>query len=147
MLAKTRNDFLKNDDVCMLMNELHDEIYSDDAWLRFVELNKISTLLDQSFDYVQKMIYGENREKHETINIDKDKDIDGYVSMYTDIVNDKLELVNRIGELLDNAMIDVQNEVSMINEAKQADEIGIDRLKSIRNTLIKILERWYFRSY
>ena len=93
------------------------------------------------------MIYGENREKHEIINIDKDKDIDGYVSMYTDIVNDKLELVNRIGELLDNAMIDVQNEVSMINEAKQADEIGIDRLKSIRNTLIKILERWYFRSY
>ena len=93
------------------------------------------------------MIYGENREKHEIINIDKDKDIDGCVSMYTDIVNDKLELVNRIGELLDNAMIDVQNEVSMINEAKQADEIGIDRLKSIRNTLIKILERWYFRSY
>ena len=93
------------------------------------------------------MIYGENREKHEIINIDKDKDIDGYVSMYTDIVNDKLELVNRIGELLDNAMIDVQNEVSMINEAKQADEIGIGRLKSIRNTLIKILERWYFRSY
>ena len=143
MLAKTRNDFSKNvDDVCMLMNELHTEIYSDDAWLRFVELNKISTLLDQSFDYVWKMIYGENREKHEIINIDKDKDIDRYVSMYTDSVNDKLELVNRIGELLDNAMIDVQNEVSMINEAKQADEIGIDRLKSIRNTLIKILKKW-----
>ena len=53
MLAKTRNNFSKNvDDVCMLMNELHNEIYSDDAWLRFVELNKISTLLDQSFDYV-----------------------------------------------------------------------------------------------
>ena len=55
------------------MNELHDEIYSDDSWLRLAELNKINTLLDKSLDYVWKMIYGENSEKHENINIDKHK--------------------------------------------------------------------------
>ena len=68
------------------MNELQDEI-CDDSWLKLVELNKINALLDESLDYVWKMIYGENREKHEitNINIDKDKDIDGHVSMYTDI--------------------------------------------------------------
>ena len=51
----------------------------------------MNALLDESLDYVWKMIYAENREKHEIINIDidKDKDIDGYVSMYTDIINDK----------------------------------------------------------
>ena len=124
------------------MNELHDEIYSDDSWLRLVELNKINTLLDKSLDYVWKMIYGENREKHEKINIDKHKDIVGYVSKYTDIVNDKLELVNVIGELLDGVIHDIQNEADMVDDMKQACEIDIDILKSIHNTLARILERW-----
>ena len=69
---------------------------------------------DESLDYVWKTIYGDNREKHEKINIDKDKDIDGYVSMYSDIINDKLELVNRIGELLDGIMVEVQNVEDML---------------------------------
>ena len=30
------------------------------------------------------MIYGKNREKNEIKNIDKDKDIDGYISKYKD---------------------------------------------------------------
>ena len=58
--------------------------------------------------------------------------------------------MNRIRELLDSTMIDVQNEVGMINEVKQASEIDIDTLKSISNTLIKNfekVEKWYFRSY
>ena len=143
LLAETRNDFSKNvDDVCMLMNELQDEIYSDDSWLRLVELNKINVLLDDSLDYVWKTIYGGNREKHEKINIDKNKDIDGYVSKYTDIVNDKLELVNRIGELLDGVINDIQNEAGMIDNMKQAREIDTGRLKSIHNTLATILKRW-----
>ena len=117
LLAKTRNDFSKNfNEICMLMNELQDEIYDDDSWLRLVELNKINGLLDESLDYVRKMIYAENREKHEKISIDKDKDIDGYVSMYTGIINDKLELMNRIGELLDSIMVEVQNIVDMVRE-------------------------------
>ena len=61
----------------MLISELQDEIYDDDSWLRLVELNKINVLLDESLDYVRKMIYAENREDHEKISIDKDKDIDG----------------------------------------------------------------------
>ena len=117
LLAKTRNDFSKNfNEICMLMNELQDEIYDDDSWLRLVELNKINVLLDESLDYVRKMIYAENREKHEKISIDKDKDIDGYVSMYTGIINDKLELMNRIGELLYSIMVEVQNIVDMVRE-------------------------------
>ena len=57
LLAKTRNDFSKNfNEICMLMNELQDEIYDDDSWLRLVELNKINVLLDESLDYVRKMI-------------------------------------------------------------------------------------------
>ena len=120
LFARIRNDFSKNvEEMCMLMNELHTEIYSDGAWLRLVELNKINMLLGEILDYVWKTLYNKNREKHESINIDKYIDIDGYISKYTNIVNVKLELVNRIGEILDCAMIEIQNKVDMINEVKQ----------------------------
>ena len=142
LLARIRNDFSKNvEEICGLINELHDEIYCDDSWLRLVELNKINALLDETLDYVWKTFYSENREKHEKNNIDKYRDTDGYVSEYTDIVNDKLELVNRKGELLDSAMIEIQNKVDTVDDMKQASEIDIDRLKSIHNTLARILER------
>ena len=40
LLARIRNDFSKNiEEICRLMDELHDEIYSDDSWLRLVELS------------------------------------------------------------------------------------------------------------
>ena len=45
----------------MYANELQDEIYDDDSWLRLVVLNKINILLDESLDYVWKIIYGKNR--------------------------------------------------------------------------------------
>ena len=144
LLARIRNDFSKNvEEICRLMNKLHNEIYSDDSRLRLVELNKINMLLDEALDYVWKTLYDKNREKHERINIDKYKDIDGYVSKYTNIVNDKLELVNRIGEILDCAMIEVQNEVDMINEVKQKEsEIDIETLKLMHEALAKILKKW-----
>ena len=144
LLARIRNDFSKNiEEICRLMDELHDEIYSDDSWLRLVELNKINVLLDEVLDYVWKTFYDKNREKHERINIDKYKDIDGYVSKYTNIVNDKLELVNRIGEILDCAMIEVLKEVDIINEVKQKEsEIDIETLKLMHEALEKILKNW-----
>ena len=143
LLARIRNNFSKNvEEICGLMNELCDEIYSDDSWF-IVELNKINVLLDEALHYVWKTIYNKNREKHDRINIDKYKDIGGYVSKYTNIVNDKLELVNRIGEILDCAMIEVQNEVDMINEVKQKEsEIDIETLKLMHEALAKILKKW-----
>ena len=104
-----RSDFLENvSEICSLMKELKDDLY-DDSWLRLAELNKINALLDESLDYVWKMVYGVNREKYEIDSIDKDKhkDIDGYVSMYTNIMNDKLELVSSLGELFDTIMVEV----------------------------------------
>ena len=32
------------------------------------------------------------------INIDKDKDIDGYVNKLTDVVNNKINMINKISE-------------------------------------------------
>ena len=44
------------------------------------------------------MICGENRTNQETLEIDKHKDIDGYVSKLTDIINHRIGLVNKIGK-------------------------------------------------
>ena len=61
----------------------NDETYDDDQWLVFAQLNKINPLLDELIDHVWLIIYNKNREKNEAINIDidKDKDIEGYVSI------------------------------------------------------------------
>ena len=99
------------EEILKLMNELNDEMYHDDLWLGPVELNEINELLDEALYRVWKAFYDKNREKHEKIIMNKYRcrGIDEYISKYTDIINDKLELVNRIGKLLDSVMAEVQN--------------------------------------
>ena len=60
----------------ILIDDLRDEIFSDDARLKLFELNKINALADESLDCIWNMIYGKNREKNKITNIDKDKDKD-----------------------------------------------------------------------
>ena len=42
------------------MSELQDEIYSDDSWLRLVELNKIDAIIDEALNVVWKKFYRKN---------------------------------------------------------------------------------------
>ena len=119
LLARTKNDLSKDvEEILTLMNELHDEMYDDDLWLGPVELNEINELLDEALDRAWKAFYDKNRESHEKIVINKYRCrcIYEYISKYTDIIYDKLELVNRIGELLDSIMVEVQNVVDMVRK-------------------------------
>ena len=63
-------------------------------------------MFDELIDGVWLIIYNKKREKNEIINIgvDKDKDIEGYVNIYNKIVDDKLEFVNGISKLYNNAI-------------------------------------------
>ena len=136
-----RSDFLENvSEICSLMKELKDDLY-DDSWLRLAELNKINALLDESLDYVWKMVYGVNREKYEIDSIEKDKhkDIDGYVSMYTNIMNDKLELVSSLGELFDTIMVEVQSVASEIDNTKLSYDILVDYWNKWNDYIIKLV--------
>ena len=119
--------------IIKLVDELeNDEIYDDDEWLVFMQLNKINPLLDELIDHVWLIIYNKNREKNEIINIDidKDKDIEGYVNIYNKIIDDKFEFVNRIVELYNNAI-----------EKKDFNNLKDDLLKLIDNSCICDVKR------
>ena len=95
------------------------EIYSNDSWLRLVELNKIDAV-DDALNAVWNEICGKNRISSEMINTDKHKDIDGYVSKLTDIIN----------------RVDEQNETNMIDEKiHKVSEMDNDTLHLIDSKL------------
>ena len=112
----------------------NDEIYDHDEWLVFMQLNKINPLLDELIDHVWLNIYNKNREKNEIINsdidIDKHKDIKSYVNIYKKIIDDKLEFVNKIVELYNNAI-----------DKKEFKNLKDDVLKLIETSSICDVER------
>ena len=124
------------------MCELQDEIYCDDSWLRLVELDKIDAVIDEALNIVWNEIYGENRISPEEIKIDKHKDIDGYVSKLTDVINNKIELVNRMYESIDHVMSEIKNEANMIDEKiHKVSEMDNDTLHLISGKLEEIMKQ------
>ena len=125
------------------MVELQDEIYGDDSWLRFIELDKIDAVIEEPFNVVWKVLWeNKNRINLETIEIDKRKDIDGYVSELTDLINHKIGQVNRICEELDHVMIEIKNETDKIDEKiHKVSEMDNDTLHWIDDKLNKIMTR------
>ena len=81
-----------------------------------------------------------NRINPEKIKIDKHKDIDGYVSKLTDVINNKIELVNRMCESIDHVMSEIKNETNMIDEKiYKASEMDNDTLHWIDDRLNNIM--------
>ena len=114
-LAKVKAEVTKKVELIYeAMCELQGDVYSDDSWLRLVELNKIDAITDDALNVVWNMICGKNSTKQ--IKIDEYKDIDGYVSKLTDVINNEIELVNRMCESIDHVMSEIKNETNMIDE-------------------------------
>ena len=123
------------------MCELQDEIYSDDSWLRLVELEKIDAIIDETLNVVRNVICGKNRISPEKIKIDKHKDIDGYVSKLTDVINNKIELVNRMCESIDHVISEIKNETNMIDEKiHKVSEMDNDTHHLINDKLKEIMK-------
>ena len=124
------------------MCELQDEIYSDDSWLRLAELNKIDAITDEALNVVRNEICGKNRISPEKINIDKHKDIDGYASKLTDVINNKIELVTRMCETIDHLMSEIKNETNTIDEKmRKGSEMDNDTLHLISDKLKEIMNQ------
>ena len=142
-LAKVKADVIKKveliyEGIC----ELQDEIYSDDSWLKLLELNKIDAIIDKTLNVVWNAICGKNRINPEKIKIDKHKDIDGYVSKLTDVINNKIELVNRMYRAIVYIMSEIKNETNMIDEKiYKVSEMDKDTLHLINDKLKEIINQ------
>ena len=107
--AKIRIDYLINvNEIVMMMNKLN-----EDPNMSLFRLDKINALLDISLDYAWKLCHVKKRKELKIIN---DEDKDTYLDRYTTTVNDKLDLVNQIGELIDSYVSDACNIVDGINK-------------------------------
>ena len=101
-------------------------------------------MLDKSLDYAWELSHGGNREKHEII-IDKDM----CLNIYSDIINDKLDLVNGIGELIDSYMVDAYNIVDGINKSHNNSllyDILAEDLKKGKDIILKMINSSNVRS-
>ena len=82
------------------------------------------------------------------IMIDKHKDIGGYVIKLTDLINNKIQLMNRMCETIYHIMSKVKNEANMIDEkihkvvVMNNDTLHLinDELKEISNQARKKLK-------
>ena len=74
--------------------------------------------------------------------IDKHKDIDGYVSELTNLINHKIELVNYMYEAIDRVISEINNETNMIDEKiYKVCEMDNDTLHWIDDRLNEIMTR------
>ena len=74
------------------------------------------------------------------INIDKYKNVDGYVSKLNDVINNKIQLFNGVGNLIDHIISDIKNETNVTDEKiYTAYEKGIDPLHLINCKLKEIM--------
>ena len=142
-LEKAKANVIKRIElICKGIRELEDEIYSDDSWFRLVELEKIDAIIDEALNVVWNMICGENRICPEEIQIDKHKDIDGYVSKLTAVINNKIELMNKMGGVIDHVMSEIKNETNMIDEKiHKVSEMDNDTLHLINDKLNKTISQ------
>ena len=140
-LAKVKAEVTKRVELIYeAMCELQGDIYSDDSWLRLVQLNKIDAITDDALNVVWSMICGKNSTKQ--IKIDEYKDIDGYVSKLTDVINNEIELVNRMCESIDHVMSEIKNETNMIDEKiHKVSEMDNDTLHLINDKLKEIINQ------
>ena len=142
LIGKVRVDYLTNvNEILMLMNKLYDEYNTDDVYTNttLLKLNKINALLDKSLDYAWQ-VCGAKKIKHKIIN---DKDM--YLDRYINIINDKLDLVNHIGGLIDSYVLDACNIVDGINKCHDNNslyDILEEDFKKFKDNVLKLISNF-----
>ena len=93
-------------------------------------------------DKIWKLATVRNRKADKKINIDKYLEIDKYVDEYTDITDGKIDLFNNLGSILTKTAVEIQNKAYIINDLKQKENLDIKTLKTMHETLEKVLIKW-----
>ena len=123
------------------MNKLYDDDNDDvDTNTSLIKLNKINALFDKSLDYAWKLCDAKKIKKHKII-IDKDMHSDRYIN----IINDKLDLVNHIGGLIDNYVLDACNILDGIDKCHGNDslhDILEEDLRKLKDNVLKLISNF-----
>ena len=131
----------KVNETLIVLTDDDDEIY-EDPWLKPNELYNINALIDEFLDKIWKLATVRNRKADKKINIDKYLEIDKYVDEYTDITNGKIDLFNNLGSILTKVTVEIQNTSYIVNDLKQTENLDIKTLKTMHETLEKVLIKW-----
>ena len=119
----------------------NDEIYEDPC-LKLNELYNFNALIDEFIDKIWRLATVRNRKADKKINIDKYSEIDKYVDKYTGITNGKIDLFNNLGSILTKVTVEIQNTSYIVNDLKQTENLDIKTLKTMHETLEKVLIKW-----
>ena len=87
-------------------------------------------MTDKSLDHASELSHGGNREWYGVIN-------------NIDTINDKIDLVNEIGEVIDSYMADAYNIVDGINKSHNNDslyDILAEDLKKCKDKILKLID-------
>ena len=118
-----------------------DKIY-EDPWVKLNELYNNNALIDEFLDKMWKLATVKNRKADKKINISKYLKIHKYVDKYTDITDGKIDLFNNLSSILTKAAVEIQNKAYIINDLKQKENLDIKTLKTMHETLEKVLIKW-----
>ena len=125
LIAKIISDYSKNiNEIFEIVKDLH-----DDPQLRHIELNKIKVLTDKSLDLASDLLHGRNRTWY-----------DGNDNINTK--NDKIDLVNEIGEVINSFMTDAYNIIDAINKSHNNDSLNdtlAEDSKKCEDTILKMI--------
>ena len=98
--------------------------------------------MNSQIRYGNQLLSEIDRKADKKINIDKYSEIDRYIDEYTDITDGKIDLVNSLGSILTKATVEIPNETYIINDLKQKENLDIKTLKTMHETLEKVLIKW-----
>ena len=121
LIAKITSDYLNN------INEISEIM--NDPQLRHIELNKINVLTNKSLDLASELRHGGNREWY-------------YANDNINTINDKIDLVNEIGEVIDSFMTDTYNIIDAINKSCNNDSLYdnlAEDLEKCKDTILKMI--------
>ena len=125
LIAKITSDYFRNiNEISEIMNDLH-----DDPQLRHIELYKINVFTNKSLDLASELCHGGNREWY-------------YRNDNINTINDKIDLVNEIGEVIDSFMTDAYNIIDAINKSQNnvsLYDILEEDLKKCKDTILKMI--------
>ena len=118
IVSETRKEILINIKKILAVIDKASNISKNKLKLKLDEYKKLNILAHGLINVIWVLMYGKNRINDEinNINADKEKDANGYVNKYKNIVNEKISFANNVSELIDELMGALMKIIQMISQ-------------------------------